>query len=84
MKILLDQNISYKIPALLSNNFQHVAQVRQLGLENADDREIWRYAHQNEFIIVTFDSDFIDLVHLKGALPKIIWLKFGNVSNLKW
>ena len=35
------------------------------------------------YTIVTFDSDFIDLATLKGTPPKIIWLRFGNSSNLK-
>ena len=35
----------------------------------------------NEFIIVTNDEDFIDLLNLKGYPPKIILLKTGNQSN---
>jgi predicted nuclease of predicted toxin-antitoxin system len=38
---------------------------------------------QNNYTIVTFDSDFIDLATLKGTPPKIVWLRFGNSSNLK-
>lgn len=46
------------------------------------DLEIWNYAYKNDFVIVTFDSDFVDLANLKGSPPKIIWLRFGNSSNL--
>jgi predicted nuclease of predicted toxin-antitoxin system len=38
---------------------------------------------KNNYSIITFDSDFIDLSNLKGFPPKIIWLRFGNSSNLK-
>ena len=83
MNLLLDQNISFRVVTLLTNTFTKVDQVRALGLENASDIEIWSYALENNYTIVTSDSDFIDLATLKGAPPKIIWLRFGNSSNLK-
>lgn len=83
MNILLDQNISFRVVGLLSSSFEDVKQVRQVGLTNASDLEIWNYALRNNYLIVTFDSDFIDLSNLKGFPPKIIWLRFGNSSNLK-
>ncbi|MBV8390249.1 MAG: DUF5615 family PIN-like protein [Mucilaginibacter sp.] len=45
--------------------------------------QIWEYALKNDYTIITFDSDFIDLATLKGTPPKVIWLRFGNSSNLK-
>ncbi|BAU54194.1 DUF5615 family PIN-like protein [Mucilaginibacter gotjawali] len=83
MKILLDQNISFRVVSLLSDVFGHVKQVKQLNLVDASDLEIWNYAFKNDFTIVTFDSDFIDLATLKGTPPKVVWLRFGNSSNLK-
>ena len=50
---------------------------------DSSDLEIWNFAYKNKYTIVTFDSDFIDLANLKGSPPKIIWLRFGNASNLK-
>ena len=83
MNILLDQNISFRVVSLLSTTFDNIKQVKQLGLADASDLEIWKYALKNKFTVITFDSDFIDLANLKGAPPKIIWLRFGNASNLK-
>ena len=83
MNILLDQNISFRVAALLSKAFDNVKQVRQLGLTDASDLDIWDFAFKNNFTVITFDSDFIDLANLKGSPPKIIWLRFGNSSNLK-
>ena len=83
MSFLLDQNISFRVCALLSGAFENVKHVKQLGLVDASDQEIWQYAKANNFTIVTFDSDFIDFAILKGFPPKIIWLRFGNASNLK-
>ncbi len=47
-------------------------------MQFATDREIWSFARENGFCIVTFDSDFNDLATLQGQPPKIIWLGFRN------
>lgn len=76
MKLLFDQNISYRIINLLSEYFPDCKQVRTLSLENDKDIEIWNFAKENNFVIVTFD--FINLSNLYGLPPKVIWLKIGN------
>ena len=83
MKLLLDQNISYKVVRLLADAFSDVKHVRSVGLVNVSDLEIWQYAKINGYTVITFDSDFIELSVLKSSLPKVIWLKFGNSTNLK-
>lgn len=81
MKLLFDQNISPKITNQLPVEFKDVKQVRELGLENSSDINIFLFARVNGFTIVTFDSDFVDLSVLKGTPPKIIWLKTGNLTT---
>jgi len=83
VKILLDQNISFRVVKLLSNTFKEVEHIKALGMTDFSDIQIWEYAARNNYTIVTFDSDFIDLATLKGTPPKIIWLRFGNSNNLK-
>ena len=78
MRLLFDQNISYRIISKIKNNFSDAAQVKQLGIENYSDIEIWEFAKKNEYTIVTFDSDFFDYANIKGHPPKIIWLRLGN------
>lgn len=81
MKILFDQNISFRIIKIISEYFPEAAQIRFVGHENSSDIEIWEYAKNNGYSIVTFDSDFIDITNLKGFPPKIIWLRIGNTST---
>lgn len=78
MKLLLDQNLSYRMLEHLEDAFPGSAQVKQLGLDTADDQSIRQYAHDHGFVVVTQDSDFHELTTLYGAPPKIIWLKCGN------
>lgn len=81
MKLLFDQNISPRIVKQLEIQFPEVRQVRHLGLENSSDIEIFEYAKKNDFTIVTFDSDFVDLNVIKGFPPKIIWIRTGNLTT---
>ncbi len=78
MKLLFDQNLSHKLAAALDHIFPGSSQARLLGLDRADDREVWRYAAANGFCIVTLDADFADLSALLGHPPKVVWLRCGN------
>jgi predicted nuclease of predicted toxin-antitoxin system len=82
VKLLFDQNISFRIVKKVEDILPFSSQVRLLGLENTRDAEIWEYAKSNNFTIVTFDTDFYDLSLIKGTPPKIIWLRIGNTSTI--
>jgi len=78
MKLLFDQNISFRVLKMISIVFPDAKQVKELGLQNRTDRQIWDFAKENGFTIVTFDADFIELSNLYGTPPKLIWLRTGN------
>jgi predicted nuclease of predicted toxin-antitoxin system len=78
MKLLFDQNLSFKLCTQLADEFPDSNQVRLLTLDAADDRTIWKYAKANGFTLVTQDSDFADMAALFGPPPKVIWLRCGN------
>lgn len=78
MRLLFDQNISAKITRLLKEGFPDCSQVTLEGLYNAKDIEIWEWARNNKSCIVTFDSDFLNILTLKGFPPKILLLRIGN------
>jgi len=81
MKLLFDQNISYRIVPKLSDCYPNCKQVRELGLTNVEDIDIWDYARKNDYVIVTFDADFYDIGLINGCPPKIIWLRTGNLTT---
>ena len=58
MKLLFDQNLSSALVIRLSDLFPESAHVKNLGMMRSDDVAIWTYAAQNEFTIVSKDSDF--------------------------
>ncbi|MEH3115016.1 DUF5615 family PIN-like protein [Pedobacter terrae] len=82
MKLLFDQNISFRIIKLIQLAFPQREQIRKLNLENKSAKEIWTFAGQNDFTIVTFDADFYEFSNLYGDPPKIIWLRTGNNTTI--
>jgi predicted nuclease of predicted toxin-antitoxin system len=81
LKLLFDQNLSYRLVSALKDLFPDSAHVRVLGMQEADDVAIWQYARDRGFVIVTQDSDFNERSVLFGYPPKIVWLKCGNSST---
>jgi len=82
MKLLLDENLSRRVVPFLQNDYPGSSQVALVGLETASDLDIWKYAQQNGFVIVTRDADFYELsLHQPDNAPRIIWLRVANVSK---
>jgi predicted nuclease of predicted toxin-antitoxin system len=78
MKLLFDQNLSFKLCRQLADLFPGSSQVRLLGLDQADDRALWQYAKDNGFALVSQDADFADMAALYGPPPKVLWLRCGK------
>lgn len=81
MKLLLDQNISYRIVKKITHHFPNCVHVSNHNLDDTEDPDIWEFAKKNDFAIVTFDSDFYDISIISGIPPKIIWLRTGNLTT---
>ena len=81
MKLLFDQNLAPKLVDRLSDLFPDSRHVRDAGLSEASDREVWDFALSNGFAIVSKDSDFVQLSPLAVAPPKVIRLQVGNCTT---
>lgn len=80
MKLLFDENLPRSMVRRLADLFPDSAHVATLGLESTDDLGVWAYAKERGFAIVTKDSDFHDVSAVRGAPPKVVWLRIGNSS----
>jgi len=81
VKLLFDENISCRIKNKLQKSFPNCVHITDVSNKLLSDTFIWKYAKNNNFIIVTFDEDFSDIQMLKGFPPKIIWLRCGNKTT---
>jgi predicted nuclease of predicted toxin-antitoxin system len=67
-------SIEYAVPAIA---------LRDLGLRDSTDREIFFTARESGAVVMTKDSDFVRLLEEYGPPPKVIWLTCGNTSNAR-
>jgi predicted nuclease of predicted toxin-antitoxin system len=81
VKLLLDQNISFRLIKRIELLFPDSQQVRRLGLNDRPDKEIWFFAKTNNYTVLTFDSDYLDLSMIYGQPPKLILLKSSNQTT---
>jgi predicted nuclease of predicted toxin-antitoxin system len=84
MIIWIDVQMSPAIAAWIGSNFAlNAIAIRDLGLRDAEDKEIFEAARQENAIVMTKDSDFILLLDRLGAPPQVIWVTCGNTSNAR-
>nr|MBK9650494.1 DUF5615 family PIN-like protein [Bacteroidota bacterium] len=84
MKLLIDNNLSFKLKKTLSSFFEIVVHVSDFEMEaNTEDKTIWKYGKENDFIILSKDNDFETLSRFFGCPPKVIQLICGNKSTVE-
>ncbi len=84
MTIWIDAQMSPAIAAWISSNFGvNAVAIRDLGLRDAEDKEIFEAARRENAIVMTKDNDFVLLLDRLGAPPQVIWVTCGNTSNVR-
>jgi len=83
MTLWLDAQLPPSLAGWISRVFGVDARaLRELGLRDAEDREIFNAARaQADTVIVSKDSDFVDLVMRLGIPPQLLWVTCGNLTN---
>ncbi len=78
MRLLFDQNLSPKLIERLSDAFPNSSHVSLVDLNRAIDEEVFAYALQEGYAVVSKDSDFAELAQQRRSSPKVVWLRLGN------
>jgi predicted nuclease of predicted toxin-antitoxin system len=81
MRLLFDENTSYRVIKKLQIEFPEAIHVSTVKLMASKDINIFEYARQNNYHIVTYDEDYHALSVLRGAPPKVIWIRTGNLPT---
>ena len=82
MIVWVDAHLSPRIARLLSSQFAiQAVPVRDLGLREATDQQIFEAARAAKAVVMTKDADFVDLVERQGPPPQILWVTSGNTSE---
>jgi predicted nuclease of predicted toxin-antitoxin system len=83
VKLLFDENLSPSLIRALVDVFPGSAHVRDFGLKSSTDLEIWTFAAQKDYVIVSKDADFRQRSFVFGAPPKVIWIRLENCSTTR-
>ena len=85
MTLWIDAHLSPLIAAWLTWTFADVQAMplRDLGLRDAEDEEIFQAAKVAGAVVLTKDADFRHLLDRFGPPPQVLWLTYGNTSNEK-
>lgn len=84
MTIWIDAQMPPAIAAWIRSKFAVDAiAVRDLGLREAADQEIFSAAKRANVVVMTKDSDFISMLDRFGPPPQVIWVRCGNTSNAR-
>ena len=80
--IWLDAQLPPSLATWIRDNFEvECLPVRELGLRDAPDFEIFQQAKAQNVIVMTKDKDFTELLYAHKSPPKVIWLTCGNTSK---
>lgn len=83
MILWIDAQLPPSLAPWLTETFGIQAQLmRFLGLRDAGDVQIFEAARQvNDAVIMSKDSDFVEMMLNRGAPPRLIWVTCGNLTN---
>lgn len=82
MRFLCDVHISYKLTKhLLSLGFDSIHVNEILDKSETKDSDLCRFADQNNYVIVSKDSDFRDSYFVKQTPKRLIKINLGNIPN---
>jgi len=81
MKIVIDMNLSPQWVPILKSAGHEPVHWSQVGADNAPDREIMKWARNNNHVVFTHDLDFGTLLAATNAdSPSVIQIRTQDVS----
>ena len=83
MKVLCDVHIALKVVRFFQKRNVEAIHVNELPDScYSSDRKICKFADQNDHVVVTKDSDFLDTFLVQRTPKKLIKINLGNISTL--
>ncbi len=80
-KLLLDENLSRVLLAVVDTGFPGSSHVAYVNLITSEDKAVWEFAKREGFCIVTKDWDYKFMSVRYGCPPKVIRLNCGNKTT---
>ena len=81
MKLLIDNQLPLELAVFLRQRGHECTHVRDVGLDEASDLEVWTRACDEGSIVVSKDEDLTALANRPGDTGRLIWVRLGNCRN---
>ena len=52
-----------------------------MGLDAADDIDVWAYGLRESAVVISKDEDFVVLSARPGDAGRLLWVRLGNCRN---
>ncbi len=79
MRLLVDADLPRSVTQALRDHGREAADVRDLGLGDASDDRIYRYAVTHGYVLISADKGFTNILRFPlGSHPGIIVLRFRS------
>jgi predicted nuclease of predicted toxin-antitoxin system len=81
VRFLVDNQLPVALARRLAALGHEARHVLDIGLDQASDTEIWKYAARNSLVLITKDDDFLPRASLPNSAVPIVWVRLGNCRN---
>ena len=83
LRFLDDAQLPPGLARRLAASGYEALHIAETDLREARDRDIWKYAVENEYVVITKDADFVVMANLSPKGAPIVWVRLGNVGNAR-
>ena len=82
MKFLIDANLSFKLARVLKTKGFDILHTDDLpNKERTTDNELRKLSVEEDYIVITKDSDFLDSHLIQGIPSKLLMVTTGTIPN---
>jgi len=78
VKFLVDNQLPVELARFLTARGHDAVHVLQLGMDEADDQAIWRFASMEQRAVISKDEDFLHLANRPESTGLFIWIRLPN------
>jgi predicted nuclease of predicted toxin-antitoxin system len=87
MRFLVDAQLPIGLARMLEQRGHESRHVADLMMMETADRNIWKWAKENNSVIISKDEDFVILHNAEKHPVPLIWVRVGNTRRkelLEW
>jgi predicted nuclease of predicted toxin-antitoxin system len=81
VRFLIDTQLPPALARVLEEHGHVAEHVNDIGLGDAPDSDLWRYALEHDAVIVTRDEDFADRLAVRNDGPSVVWIRVASAPT---